>query len=229
MDKDITYLPFPVTFLQTAFNDIREVCNDIMDYAIYRKCLDEEGAKHIRIKKSASFYGITLGDYDNTYQNGEQLYRSTPENTPITAINKDILFDYYKNHKTEYEIICLCAFLAIKSIIGPKPYAKVTNKYLLTRMAGYASIKDAPAELPDTILKYSTRKRLNTLKFDLMEAWGVKIYARHTRGWYVSIKTDINSLVLEAEKQRKTYRVKHFKEQEQEAIRQAQMKLFINN
>jgi len=55
MDKDTKYLPFPITFLQTAFEDIRQVCSDIMEYATYWKSLDESGTEQARFKERADF------------------------------------------------------------------------------------------------------------------------------------------------------------------------------
>jgi len=217
------YLNIPVQLLQGAFKDIRETMSNIMDYAGYVHASKLHGDQTKKMIDAGNYFGITWGNAIRCYKNGETLYNSLPKNSPMTGINKDVLFDFYKNYKTPDEIAVLLAFLAIKSIIGVKPYSKVTNVYLLSRMAGNASIE----ELPEPLVQYATRRKMDKIKSELQLNWNVNIYSTHTRGWYVSIdnRFEMNKLALEAEKRRKSTTVKQLKQRKDEARRLALDKL----
>lgn len=223
------YLNFPVQLLQGAFKDIHETMSNIMHYAGYVHTLKLHGNQTKKMDDAGSYFGITWGNTARCYNNGETIYNSIPENSPMTGINKDVLFDFYNNYKTPDEIAILLAFLAIKSIIGVKPYSKVTNVYLLSRMGGYASIEDYLQSLPEPLVQYATRRKLDKIKSELQLNWNVNIYSTHTRGWYASIdnRFDMNKLALEAEKRRKSTKVKQLKQRKDETRRQALDK-FIN-
>ncbi len=129
-----------------------------------------------------SFYGATTelrSKFDPYDYNG--LYWS---------ISAKMFFDFYENEKTAEERAGLLAYLATKSILGPRGYAK-TNKFFLTsRMAcNLKNQKDLPAE----IAKYRKRYHFDKLKIMLYTAFNVAIYSDKTlRGFYVSLRKDSN-------------------------------------
>src|SRR5690606_31688938 len=128
------------------------------------KTLDYEfGDKVEQIKSAENFFSVKAGNKKRTYENGESLYNSIPERTPIVGLNKDILFDYYKNDKTDFQKVCLLGFLGIKSILQNKAYCKIDNKYWLSRMDGKTkSVKDYTELSPD-VFKYSKRYHLTKI------------------------------------------------------------------
>jgi hypothetical protein len=220
--SDPIYLNFPVPMLQDAFINIREVMSNIMYYAGYVHTLKlEHGDDEKKMKSAGEYFGITWGSVNGSFREGRELFDSIPENTPKVGINKEVLFDFYKNHKTQDEIAVLLAFLALKSIIGDKPYIRTTNEFMIARMGGYASIKDMPDPLPDPLKKYNSRRMLDKIKFELQTGWNVKYYARYIKGFYVSIYNPsesepdksytLDKLVLEAEKRRKSNLEKQLK------------------
>jgi hypothetical protein len=225
------FLNFPVQLLQDAFKDIRQTMVNVLDYAGYAHTLKlEHGSIEKKMEDAGSYFGITWGNTLKSYRSGETLYESIPENSPMAGINKDVCFDFYKNHKTPDEIAVLLAFLAIKSIIGTKPYCRITNAYLIARMAGYAKIEDMPHPLPEPLAQYhhnKHRRKLDKIKKELQLNWNVNIYGTHTRGYYVSIdkKFDMNKLAFEAEKRRKSTKEKELKQRNDEARRLALEKL----
>lgn len=205
--NDAVYFNFPVTMLQGAFDNISHVMNDIMDYAGYVHALSlEYGDKSKKMQAAGKFFGITWGNEFNSYANGKALYERHNGSLPKVGINKDIAFDFYKNRKTEYEIAVLLAYLALKSIVGMKPYIKTSNNFLIARMGGFISTRDVPKKLPMTLKRYTTRRFLDKIKFDLRNNWKVNFYSRYVRGFYVSFdqKFTLDQLVLEAEKRRKS-------------------------
>lgn len=221
------YLNFPVQLLQDAFKDIRQTMNNILDYAGYKHTLQLHGNSSKKMEDAGKYFGVSSwGDTMRSYRNGETLH-DTFVNSPMAGINKEKLWDFYNNSKTPDEIAVLLAFLAIKSIIGVKPYCRVTNGYLLARMGGYAGTNDLPHPLPEPLAQYNTRRKLDKIKKELQLNWNVNIYGTHTRGFYVSIdnRFDMNKLAFEAEKRRKSTKEKQLKQRKDEARRKALEKL----
>ena len=157
-------------------------------------------------------------------KNGRTLYDSMPENSPKAGINLDTFWDYYKNGKTEFDKVCLLAYLAIRSVLQNQAYTKLTTPYLLSRMAGKTH-SIAPEALPHDILKYNIDYRMRKIKTALRDGWGLITYSRHLRGFYVSYKMTLDELVFEAEKRRKSTKEKQYKLKEKEALAKALQKL----
>jgi hypothetical protein len=89
----------------------------------------------------ASALGITFGDINWSYDRGKQL---SSVRGPKTSITKKMLIDFNKNEKEEFEVVTFLAFAAIKSILQRQKCTKITNKYLLGRMAGNAKRRANP-------------------------------------------------------------------------------------
>ncbi len=200
-----TYFNFPIVLLSGFLENERECLDNIFDYALYVKTLDYEFGDEVeQIKSAEKFYGVTSSYRLGSYDNGKTLYNSVSGRTPKVGLSKDIFFDYYKNDKTEFQKICLLGFLGIKSILQNKAYCKIDNKYWLSRMDGKAkSIKDY-TELSPNVFQYSKRYQLTKIKSELIHNWGLEHYGRYTRGFYVSFKLNLEQLVYEAEKRRKS-------------------------
>ena len=139
----------------------------------------ELGLRKFAFDTKSSFYSATKelrANYDNTY------------NGLFWCISNSMFFDFYNNAKTAEERAGLLAYLATRSIIGQRGFAK-TNKYFLTsRMA--CNLKNQN-ELPEEIEKYRIRYHFDKLKTMLFAAYKVAIYSDRTmRGFYVSLKKD---------------------------------------
>ena len=102
---------------------------------------------------------------DALYRTGEMLYNSIPTNSPKTSILKDTLEEFWNIiNKTEFEIVVFIAFAAIRSILQRQPYTKITNEYLIGRMAGNSK---AGEPIPDRLFKYNKRHQLDKIKMEL--------------------------------------------------------------
>lgn len=216
--KEDRFLNFPVVLLQSAFDDVRAAMANIKNYAGFVHTLKlEHGDEDDRMTTAGRFFGIKYGP--ESYNDGEELYNSLPANLPMTGIGAQMCLNFYSEHKTEDEIAVLLGFLALKSIIGLKPYIKCTNQYLIARMGGYSSVNDLPDPLPDPLRKYATRRRLDAIKFELQTNWNLNFYSHRTRGFYTSFnsKFDLNRLVFEAEKRRKQTKEKSLAREKAEA------------
>ncbi|HFG0577326.1 TPA: hypothetical protein ACGFUY_001157 [Flavobacterium psychrophilum] len=216
------YLNFPIQLLSGFMIDTRKVLNDIIDYAVYQNSLKLElGTDLEKIKTSASFYNMTLGNNKNTFDNGKMLYNSLPENSPKVGLSISMFWDFYKNDKSEFDKICLLAFLGIKSILGTKSYCKVTNLYLWARMDGKTNTIVEVSELSNEVRKYANRYQSENIKNELILNWHLIYYSRFTRGFYVSLKMTLEDLIFEAEKKRKSIKENQYKQLKNEDLKKA--------
>ncbi len=229
-DNEDRYFNFPIQLLEGFLLDSRTCLNNISDYAIYSHSLSLEFGddEFDLMKAAATFFNVSLGSVNRSYQNGKELFDSIDERSPKVGLNVSIFWDYIKNDKTEFEKITLLAFLAIKSIIGSKPYCKVSNKYWLSRMDGKVGSVQCKSELTPGIRKYYTEYQTKKIKRHLHLYWGLKDYSRYTRGFYVSFKLSMEQLVYEAEKRRETVKEKAYKQQQKEALEKAIKRLKKN-
>lgn len=160
-----------------------------------------------------SAIGIKFNSIKSSYKKGMELYKKH-SGTPNTSISNPMLFDFYKNEKTEFELVCFLAFCALKSIIQKQPYLKITNEYLLARMAGQARKGSYP---PVYLHKFNNRYQLDKIKNELQLNWGLKLYsAKNMRGYYVSFSVDLETLIEKAELKKKGFRLQELKNQKKE-------------
>lgn len=202
MKKDgETYYQFPAAlmfgFWQSEEAKIR-CLNNVLYYSAYsvwcskgRGGLVSEGNFHNFICEELSLSRFAYDTKAKFYRATEELrskYDPDTYNGLFWCISNSMFFDFYNNSKTAEERAGLLAYLAIRSIIGQRPFAK-TNKYFLTsRMA--CNLKNQN-ELPEEIEKYRIRYHFDKLKTRLYTSFNVAIYSDKTmRGLYVSLKKD---------------------------------------
>ncbi len=228
MANDIRYFNFPIQLLEGFLTDQLKVLNNICDYAIYDHCLKlEHGTEIQRITASAEYFNVTLGSVQRTLKDGKALHNSIDEKSPKVGINLTIFWDYFKNEKTEFDNVCLLAFLAIKSIVQKKTYCKVDNRFLLARMDGKAKSCDFE-QLSSEIFKYANEYQTKKIKTALRNGWSLTTYSRYTRGFYVSFSMTLESLIYEAEKRRQSTKEKQYKIAEKEALNNVLLRLKMN-
>lgn len=216
------YFNFPIQLMRIAPN-VKQLCDDVMDYCIYVHSLNLDGDNAMR--DAAKYFNVTLGNIARSERDGRSLYNSIKQPAPMTGISHDLLFDFYKELKTDHETAVLMAFLAIKSILGKKSYCRITNEHLLSRMAGCGSSKELTA-LPDYLERYTSRRNMNGLKMDLQRYYGLKIYARYTRGFFVSFTLSMEELIKEVETKRKKYQEYHMKGEVSAAVTKVLKELY---
>lgn len=216
------YLNFPIQLLAGFMIDTIKVLNDITDYAVYENSLKLDlGTDLDKIKECAKFYTIIVADNKKTFNNGKMLYNSIPKNSPKVGLSISIFWDFYKNDKSEFDKICLLAFLGVKSILGIKSYCKVTNLYLWARMDGKTNTIVEVSELSNEVRKFANRYQTENIKNELILNWHLIYYSRYTRGFYVSLKMSLENLIYEAEKKRKSIKENQQKQQQNEALKKA--------
>lgn len=216
MSKPV-YLTFPIILLKNGITDIKKSVDSAMNYCLYYQ-LNVNKNSNDPLKQASDYLGINFYDFDVALIEGEMLHKAIKNNAPKTSISKDMIFDFYKNKKSEFEIVCFLAFASLKSIIQKQVYKKITNEYLLNRMSGNSK---SGAPINPLLKKYSNRYQLDKIKTELQLNWGLKYYAVKTRGFYVSFTMPLNELAVIAERKNRSYKLKLLKEKIKEASRQA--------
>jgi len=228
--RELRYFNFPVQLLQGFLIDYKECLINICEYSIYAYSLKLEFGESelVRFKSASKYYEVNFSSPKDSFNNGKIIFDSLPPKSPVTGLNVLIFNDYINNKKSDFEIVTLLAFLAMKSIIGVKKYCKMTNNYWLSRMNGNAkTIKDI-SQLDSEIRKYSTEYQLKKIKGELRLNWGLIVNGRNTRGYYVSFVLSMDQFELIVLKKGKNYREKEITRKQEEARKKVLKYLNLN-
>ena len=224
------YFNFPIQLLKGLPYEKKETMNSILYYSVYDHALNqlEEGTIKQRFKSSVKYYQVKLQDVNDALASGEYLHDLLGPRTPKVGLRTEIFWDFYKNYKTEFEVTCLLAYLSLKSIVQNKPYCKITNLYMFSRMDGEARTLDSAEDITEGLKWYHTEYQIKKIKAELAENWNVVFYGRYTRGFYVSFKMTLEDLVYEVEKKRKARKFKEQKAKQDLALMKALERLNVH-
>lgn len=213
------YFNFPIQLLENFMVDSTDCLKNIRDYSIYKWILDVDTRGNIEqmSERAVEYFGFDLEDFNE--ENGEKLYYNLSQKSPHTGINVLVFKNFYGKKKSDFEKIVLLAFLGLKSIIGNKSYAKITNDFLLGRMDGKTHKIVQLDNLSIAVRKYATPYYLKKIKEELQTEWNIKYYGRHTRGFFVSFSLSKKELIFEVEKNRKKNKLKQIKKEEEKALK----------
>jgi len=219
------YLTFPIILFKNASIDIKGAINEVYCYCLYYRCSGQDMPQSL--EDSVKQIGIDFSDSEAAYKHGRLLYESLNDNCPKASIAKEHLMDYYSNPKTDKEIMGFIAFVAIRSILQKQPYCKITNGYLLSRMAGNSKTGEP---LPPNVQKYLTRFHMDNLKYELKTKWKLKILGKNVRGFYISFSMELNQLAaVIVSVKTKREKIKELKKREADAILRAKQKAEASN
>jgi len=215
------YLTFPVAIFKNSNLDTKRVTEDILAYCLYDNC-QKSGQPFTKdlIESETKWMGIKFPDLTAAYEKGYELYHSLPQGSPKASVTNTVIKDFHQHPKTEFESICFLAFAASRSILQKQSVIKLPNRYLVARMAGHSGISEP---LPGWIEKYDNRYQLGKIKQELQHNWGLKLYAHHTRGSFISFKMTLEELIMYAEGKRRKTKEKQLRKQKEE-IRQRVLK-----
>ena len=103
------------------------------------------------------------------------------DNRVIVGVDRDLLIGYLNNldYKSNFEIIQLQAFLAIRSIIGVCCAKQIKWLFILSRMAGHEKAVKSVEALPDFIARYNSRRLRDKLIRALCDRWHMKYYGKN--------------------------------------------------
>lgn len=220
--RDERYLNFPVQLLAGFLSEKDMVLENIFHYALFTYSLKlNEGSDSQRIKATIKYFNVT----NFSPAKGKTISETVPGKGPVTGISLSVFWDYYNKEKTPFESAVFLAYCALKSIVGEQSFVKIDNLYLLSRMDGKAKSVEEYDQLSKEIFEYATPYKIRRLKDALVDNWGLKTYSRHTRGFYVSFKMELDALVFEAEKRREKAKRAYLKHKEKEAYLKALEKI----
>jgi hypothetical protein len=226
MRKDeIRYFTFPLELLQDAFSDIRKVCEVCVHYSIYAKALEYAKLKNKSVDKhfvemAIYYYGFGFSDTYKELEISNHFYYSMIEGPAKVKVSlrKEIVIDYLKNEKSEFEIVSLLAFAALRSMIQTKSFYKTNNEQVLARMAGFSKASDCKV-LPFQLQVYTKRYHMDKLKSELCRNWNLVLYGIHTKGFFVSFKLTYEQLVRIVESKRASTVDKLAREKQKEILK----------
>lgn len=209
-DLELTtnYLNFPIELLDGFLENKNHVLENIRDYSLYTLSMNLDfGEEMDKFKDQARFLDIYIENSEVALDNGVGLFIRYGIHSPMAGIKVSVWSEFYFKEKTEFIMVCLLGHLALKSILGDKPYCKLTNQYWFSRMSGKRSTMEE-IDRNSKLSKFSTPYYLNKIKNELEDCWSLTHYGSYTRGFYVSYKMNFKELVNQVEMNRKKYHSK---------------------
>ena len=213
MENKERFLNIPIPMLKGLYENSTKFFNDVFDVGIYLYSITLEGAEVERYEGALKFLGITKANISTAIKNAKSIISNLPDKYPVAGIDKDMLFNYYKNAKSEFELICLAAFLGIKSIIGKKPFDKTNKAMIHARMFGYVIPNDLPEDLTPLQKKYLLRWHMDKVITELQLNWNLKVFWNHNRGIYISFELPLEKLAAVIDKKGRKAKIQELKEQ----------------
>ena len=234
MHKDIKYFNIPISLLPELYRDHKEFASKAIDLAIYRYAETLEGNSFIEKFESALKFlnvvcHIPVEKVIKNIENNENLL-SLPE-YPSAGVYTGLLWNYQQHDKTEFECLCLGAFISIRSIIGKKPFAKTNKKMIFARMFGYKSPKELPNKrfMNDLQKRYFNRYQIDKILNELQLQWHLKIISNHNRCLYVSFDLSLEELAQKTLSEKNKQKLLKLKEAKKRAIERARTNSTLNN
>lgn len=77
------------------------------------------------------------------------------KDSPMVMVRKEMMFDYYKNQKSEFEKVLFATYAGIRSIIGKKEFCQTTQAMIFMRMVG--------AKNEDALVKILNDKKVKSI------------------------------------------------------------------
>jgi hypothetical protein len=193
----------------------------------------EKAIEFYQIRQAFSFLGI-IGNFDTCLKRGKEIERTTPKGEPYPSINIKRIFEFLEQEKTEFDLMQFACYIAIRSILGKKPYCRTNKEMILCRAFGYNSVKHLPATMNPVIKelfdKYKKRHHIERILQSLKLSWNILIYGRNVHGLYIGLKNlkkniTLANMISYAETKKKKNQIAELKKQENEAREKALQQL----
>lgn len=120
-------------------------------------------------------------------------------NQPLVSIKKDMMFDFYKNPKTDYEKALFAMYAGIRSIIGNKDFAETTGSMIKCRMFGAKNQDELEFILKDKKVtaaykQYTTDYHYKKMLKELVARGFLMSEIGYNKRTFVSCKLDMKGL-----------------------------------
>lgn len=228
-NENARFVNVPISLMPELYKNCHGFCDKALDVGVYlySKTLNE-GDEIRKFKDAADYLGVIYNTPINEIIRKAREILSNTEGFPVVGIEMGMLFDYYKNPKKEFEVVCFGAFLGVKSIIGKKPYAKTNKEMIFARMFGFKSPKELPETLTPFQKKYHTRWQMDKILNELRLNWNLKKLWNNNRGIYVSFDLSLEQLAKIAVSDKAKLKLKQLAEEERNAIEKAKEMYNLN-
>jgi len=197
------YINIPIQLLSGFLEDSRSSVRNIYYYALYATFIKiAKGSTKERYREACQWLNFQELDREENLQRGKILYDRFKQ-APMTGIERNLYSEYNKPEKSDFEKACFLAYHAMKSIVGNKNFQKADNKLLWARMDGQVKAIRDITEISEPVRFFTQEYQTLKIKRELQENWGLVYYAQQTRGFYVSFRLDLKSLIVEAMKRKR--------------------------
>jgi len=218
-------------FSGSEFNPETEIGN-IMELFNTDNNFMEKAIEFYQIRQACSrdLLNITC-NFDYVLKHGKEIEKTIPEGEPYPSINKSLFFDFRDHEKTEFDMMQFACYIAIRSILGEKPYCRTNKEMILCRAFGYKSNKELPATMNPVIKelfdKYNKRYHIDRILQSLELNWNILIYSHNIRGLYIGLskKITLESMIVQAETKKKKKQIDALKKRKDEAREKALQQL----
>lgn len=187
MDAKARFLNFPIVLLRGFMEYHRKCLNDIFLYSVYKMVFSEDAIfENVEEFNEGFEFSLNPKYIPSIEKKGKELFDSHDGmNYARTGIHIDT-FLKFDEPRNEFDLVCLLLFLALKSIVQKKLYAKsVIDDLILSRMAGYSKVE---GKIPENIcywMKTGSRRRIKV--FTELEKHYKLVKAYKSRGTTFSI------------------------------------------
>ena len=133
-------------FSEYEFNPEYEI-ELIIEYLKENQSLNNEIIEFHQLRQIRNVLNITfdIASISNTYNKLQKEYNGFPK-SPLVMIRKEMIFDFYKNDKSEFEKVLFSTYAGIRSIVGRNKFCQTTQDMIFYRMVG-AKNNDALNEI----------------------------------------------------------------------------------
>lgn len=160
MQAENRFLDFPIAIMKGFLDNPDDCLVKIYYYAVYKMVYSEDAEF-----ESIDQFSTAFNSKPNTVmlesikKKGSEIYNSFAGTKHVwTGIHIDTFRRFYLKDRSEFDLICLLTFIALKSIIQKdKVKRNISNEFLMSRMAGFEK-KAAIDQIPDKILEYMNNK-----------------------------------------------------------------------
>lgn len=227
MENNKKYLNIPVPMLKDLHINSKKFFKEAFVVGTYSYSKTLKGSEEKCYRDAIEFFRFKQEDVSFLIINAKQVLNRMPAKYPTVGIEKKILIDYYKNDKDDSDIMCLAAFLGIKSIIGKKLYCKTNKGLIHARMFGYSNVKELPKQLTPLQLKYQIRWHMDKVLLKLQMNWFLKLISDHHRGMYISFNMSLEQLTIAIESLKAQKSVQRFKEMKRKTIENTKAEFIV--
>lgn len=211
------FLNFPIALLQGFTENHLKCLSKIFDYGVYTLTFSELRIFETIDEFEENFEFEVNREYlPGLMKRGKELFDSFYGTKYVwTGIHISTWERNYEENRSKKDLMVLLAFLAFKSIIQKKPWAVISNKYLLARMSGFDSANDCNL-IPEGIRQFmETGSRTRTWLFTELETtkYGLKRKPGNQRGIICSFTLSREDLIFEHEVKKSLNKAKTLKEE----------------